>query len=130
MKKPINYELLKKVIVWVEWTHSNLPKEDQAERPQRPYQFGDGKLLGPLIIAVRAAYHADKSEHGKGASFETCKTKVVSEFQKRNGWSEETRNFYSSIVATYIVWARQPIPKDVPPILAVLMPYASYAHGI
>jgi len=130
MRKAINHDLLWKVIVWVQWHYSTLPHSEQKERLQRPYRSGDGKELGPLITAVRIAYYADKSEHRKQASFETCKTKVISEFQKRNHWDDPTRNFFSSVVATYIVWDRQPIPEVAKPILAILLPYAKYAHGL
>lgn len=125
-KKVINRTLLWQAIVWAQYKHAHLPASEQIVRPQRPYLPGDGKALSPLISAVRAAYYTDRCTHGKKAQFEACKKTVMDTCQTKYGWSNDTRNFYSSVVSTYITWDAGTQSVATKRVLALLTPVLSY----
>jgi hypothetical protein len=127
-KKVINPTLLWQSIVWVQFTYANLPATEQLERPQRPYQPDDGKQLSPLIGNLRAAYHAAKVECGKKADFDACKKAVMRKGQNKHSWDDNTRNFYSSVIATYITWDYGKISAANLRILKLLTPVMQYAQ--
>jgi hypothetical protein len=104
VSKRINIALLWEAIVWAQYTYAELPQEEQTLRPQRPYLPQDGQAISPLIKATRDAYYKEKLAHGKAADFKRCKDLVVASAHSRCGWSEQTRNFYSSVVSIYITW--------------------------
>lgn len=127
-KKVINQTLLWQSIVWVQFTYANLTPLEQRARPQRPYQPDDGKILSPLIGEMRTAYNEAKLTHGKNANFDACKKRIMSENQLAHAWSEATRNFYSSVVATYITWDFRKISAATIRTLAILTPVMQYVQ--
>ena len=120
----INAELLWQSIAWVEWRYTE--DSPNCSRQQRPYQANDGKILAKLIKKIRANYHAEKNLLGKEANFKNCKEKVLQAKQKEQSWSEATRNFYSSVVSTYIMWNYQGIPEAEKNLIYQIAAYKSY----
>ena len=127
-KKVINPTLLWQAIVWVQFTYANLPESEQLERPQRPYQPDDGKYLSPLIGDLRATYYAAKLEFGKKADFDACKKDVMRRGQHKHCWDDCTRNFYSSVIATYITWDYGKISAANLRVLKLLTPVMQYTQ--
>ncbi len=129
MSKQVRPTLLWEAIVWVQYQYAHLSLPEKKERPQRPYQTDDGKTLSPVIGVVRAAYYAEKVTHGKKADFEVCKKTTMDKLQEKHDWSDATRNFYSSVVSTYIPWdAGRKQSVATKRILSLLSPLLQYVQ--
>ncbi len=110
MARKINPTLLFESLCWVLYQYAKQSAEAQRARPLRLYVDGDGAAAATCIRFVRHAYRSQMRafELGKRAKpdFEVTKALVMESLKLQHGWDEETRNFYSSIVSTYMTWER------------------------
>lgn len=123
--KQIDPPLLHLVIVWVEWKYVTAPPVGTS-RSQRPYRRSDYAILVSLIREVRSAYHAEKSTYGKRACFRDCKERVMRAESQKSQWSVAARNFYSSVISTYVMWNYQGIPEAEKQLVYHLFKYRRY----
>lgn len=110
--KSIKQELLWESICWVFYQYTKHSPADQFSRPLRAYQDGDGAAAAHTIKTIRQSYYYQIKAFKTGVrasrpNFERTKELVVESLKLEHGWSETTRNLYSSVAATYITWDYQ-----------------------
>lgn len=128
-RKAINQELLWKSIFWVLYQYANKTATEQLERPIRGYQPDDGKVASMVIRTIRKDYFIKmglwKSGLAEKPDFEHLKDVVVTSLMNERGWSMDTRNYFSSVAATYITWDAQGIAADHQLRLTEIVSYAN-----
>ena len=124
MASPVCPILLKQVVTWVEWTFAQSPDEKKRTRPQRAHKPKDSEVLSDLIKEVRRLYWQKKQDR-EPCSFTSCKEDTL----QKGFWDNATRNFYSSVISTYISWNRNGIPREAQEKLPSLVAFADHLNS-
>ena len=112
---PHEEQLLWAAIVHVSVKHAQASDKDREKRPQATYASGDVSTLWSLVCDVREEYslqQLDARSGGPNQDFMKAKSVVFVRRMEKDQFSDEKRNFYSSVVSTYLGWDYRGISKE------------------
>ena len=107
-RKKVTKRLLAMAIAWTLYQYEQKSGEQKRARPLRGYHTHDIDVAKEIIEAIRADYAQAMHWFGRGQgsrpNFQVMKGQTVDSFAENQGWNTPTRNYFSSVVSTYIGW--------------------------
>lgn len=101
-------KLLWASLVYVSLNYAMKKPATQAKRPMQCYEPGDGQRIWKAIREVSRRYDLDKCDEAAGGrkpDFQVSKGIVLQKLMAE-GLSRPKRNFYSSVISTFVSWHR------------------------